>query len=121
MEEVSKKIRSEHRESVWKFPFVMYSPEIEEGKVPLIVQLHGAGERGDGQEELGLVDVHGFSKYIASITSKCIVVMPHCPKNSFWAAHEESILAFIDQIKSQFSVDENCVYLTGMSKGGFGT
>ena len=43
--------RIEHREAKWKFPFVEYSPEKNIGKLPLIIQLHGAGERGAGKED----------------------------------------------------------------------
>ena len=58
--------RTEHREGKWKFPFVKYSPDdIKNGeKLPLVIQLHGAGERGNGGEDLCIVDVHGFSKVI---------------------------------------------------------
>ena len=118
-------LRVEHREDEWKFPFVEYSPEnsnTPEGKkLPLIIQLHGAGERGNGEDELCRVDVHGFSKIIADEDVECIFVMPQCPLDSFWAARVESILAFIEQLKQEFNVDEDRVYLTGLSMGGFGT
>ena len=41
--------RREHREEKWEFPFVAYSCDETEKKLPLIIQLHGAGERGNGQ------------------------------------------------------------------------
>ena len=55
--------RIEQRDEKWVFPFVEYSPEKKTGKLPLIIQLHGAGERGKGEEDLEKVDDHGFSKY----------------------------------------------------------
>ena len=115
--------RIEHREGEWKFPFVAYSPEKGAGKLPLIIQLHGAGERGCGGEDLSLVDVHGFSKLFCKedFTSDCILVLPQCPADSFWAARVESIVAFVEQVKSHYEVDEDRVYLTGLSMGGFGT
>ena len=57
-------IRTEYRDSTFAFPFVAYTPENTEKKLPLILQLHGAGERGSGQDDLKLVDVHGFSKLL---------------------------------------------------------
>lgn len=114
-------IRSEHREEKWSFPFVMYSPADTGRKLPLIVQLHGAGERGQGQEDLKLVDVHGFSKLLQKQSYECLAVMPQCPTDTFWAARVESILAFIEQLKQEFPVDESRIYLTGLSMGGFGT
>ena len=114
-------IRTEYRDSNWKFPFVAYTPAQSEGKLPLIIQLHGAGERGEGQEDLKLVDVHGFSALLQKQDYPCITVMPQCPKGSFWAARVESIIEFVAQLKAFFPVDENRVFLTGLSMGGFGT
>lgn len=113
-------IRREHREEKWIFPFVEYMPSEANGKLPLIIQLHGAGERGDGSD-LTLVDVHGFSKVIKDGEYECLFVMPQCPKESFWAARVESIGRFIDQLKAEYNIDEDRVYLTGLSMGGYGT
>lgn len=114
-------IRIEHREEKWKFPFVEYSPCKKSEKLPLIVQLHGAGERGSGKEDLGIVDTHGFSRYLKDGDYKCIVAMPQCPLGSFWAAKVESIIQFVEQLIKEYNVDENRVYLTGLSMGGYGT
>ena len=114
--------RIEHREQDWIFPFIEYSPDKREGKLPLIVGLHGAGERGNGQDELKLVEIHGFVHYLrAEPREDCIVIFPQCPKDTFWAARVESILKFIDQLIEHYNVDEDRVYLTGLSMGGFGT
>ena len=113
--------RIEHREHRWKFPFVEYSPEKTDKKVPLILQLHGAGERGVGGEDLCKVDIHGFSGTVRDGEYECIFIMPQCPSDSFWAAKVESLLEFIDQLKSAYPIDEDRVYLTGLSMGGFGT
>ena len=96
-------IRREHREEKWIFPFVEYMPSEANGKLPLIIQLHGAGERGDGSD-LTLVDVHGFSKVIKDGEYECLFIMPQCPKESFWAARVESIGRFIDQLKAEYNI-----------------
>ena len=114
-------IRTEHREERWAFPFVAYEPTNKSGSLPLIIQLHGAGERGDGNEELSLVDVHGFSGLVSDGEYPCLFVMPQCPKNSFWAARIESILRLVDQLVDAFDVDPKRIYLTGLSMGGYGT
>jgi len=114
-------IRTEHREDKWMFPFVSYEPELSDKKYPLILQLHGAGERGDGGEALVLVDRHGFAPLAKAGEHECIFVMPQCPKGEFWAGRVESIIKFIEQLKNEFNVDENRVYLTGLSMGGYGT
>ena len=113
--------RFEYRGEEWEFPFVAYLEEAKNEKVPLIVQLHGAGERGDGREELEKVDVHGFSKYLKDAEHNCIVIMPQCPADTFWAARVESIVKFIEHLIKEFNVDEDRVYLTGLSMGGYGT
>ncbi|MBQ2968574.1 MAG: dienelactone hydrolase family protein [Clostridia bacterium] len=114
-------IRTEYRDEKFAFPFVAYTPEKVKDNLPLIIQLHGVGERGNGEEDLALVDVHGFSKHLLTTDYDCIVVMPQCPKDTFWAARVESILRFVEQVKQAFKADENRVYLTGISMGGFGT
>ena len=114
-------IRTEHRESTWEFPFVKYSCDKNDKKLPLIIQLHGAGERGYGKDDLKKVDVHGFSKILENSEYECMVVMPQCPVNSFWAARVESIVRFIKQLTETYNVDEDKIYLTGLSMGGFGT
>ena len=114
-------IRTEHREDRWIFPFVSYIPTEKTDSLPLIIQLHGAGEWGDGGESLSLVDFHGFSKVVAHKDFPCMFVMPQCPVNSFWAARVESIIAFIDQLTKEYDIDTNKIYLTGLSMGGYGT
>ncbi len=114
-------IRTEHRESTWAFPFVKYTPSQCEGKLPLILQLHGAGERGDGQEALKAVESYGFSAAVKDGEYPCLFVLPQCPEDTFWAARVESILRFIGQLQEQYDIDENRIYLTGLSMGGYGT
>lgn len=114
--------RTEQRDSKWIFPFVSYLPEIQTtDKMPLIIQLHGAGERGFGKDDLKLVDVHGFSKLLNTSDYPCLFVMPQCPEDTFWAARVESIIKFVEQLKNEYNIDENKVYLTGLSMGGYGT
>ena len=113
--------RTIHREENWSFPFISYEPENCRGKLPLILQLHGAGERGDGQEQLERVEVWGFPNLVKEGEYPCLFVFPQCPEVSFWAARVESILRFIDQLKESFDIDEDRIYLTGLSMGGYGT
>ena len=114
-------IRTEHREEKFIFPFVEYSPKNKREGMPLIIQLHGAGERGEGGEDLVLVDKHGFSSVIADKEFDAIFVMPQCPNNTFWAARVESIIKFIEAVIEEYKADRNRVYLVGLSMGGYGT
>ena len=113
--------RIEHNEDKWIFPFVEYAPTKMHEKMPVIIQLHGAGERGNGKEDLVKVDVHGFSNLIPDKEIDCLFIMPQCPADTFWAARVESIIKFVEQVKKEFDIDEDRVYLTGLSMGGFGT
>lgn len=113
--------RFEHRKEKWVFPFIEYSGGNSRTKRPLIIQLHGAGERGEGKEDLKIVETYGFSEILRDMESNMVVVMPQCPENTFWAARVESILLFAKQIIEEYNIDEDRVYLTGLSMGGYGT
>ena len=104
------------------FPYIAYIPDHCSDRPGLLVQLHGAGERGNGGNDLDKVLVHGFSKIVNEQTlPDCILVMPQCPTGSFWAARVESIKAFIDGLMLRYNADPNRVYLCGLSMGGYGT
>ena len=84
---------------------------------PLLVFLHGSGERGD---DLEMVKKHGPPKLIAEGKElPFIVASPQCPKGKGWEPLE--LLALIDDLSSKFKVDADRVYVTGLSMGGFGT
>ena len=84
---------------------------------PLILFLHGAGERGD---DLQKVKVHGPPKMVKSRPDfPFVVVSPQCPKDTVWDS--EGLLAMLDEVTHRLRIDEKRVYLTGLSMGGFGT
>ena len=100
-------IREEFQAGQWQFPFVAYYPEGMSDNMPLIIQLHGAGERGVGHDELCKVDVHGFSKMLQQGDEyPCIFVMPQCSPDSFWAAEVPNIYSFIQAVIKYFHADE---------------
>lgn len=104
------------------FPYIAYIPENLSEHPGLCIQLHGAGERGNGGADTEKVLVHGFPKIANDDNLKdCILVMPQCPAESFWVARIESLKKFIDEMIAQFSVDTKRVYLCGLSMGGYGT
>ena len=112
--------RIEHREEKWAFPFIEYSPENKRENMPVIIQLHGAGGRGSGKEDLSLVDTYCFAK-IMDEEYDCIFIMPQCPKNEFWPARTESVIKFVEQIIEEFTPDVKRISLTGYSMGAYGT
>ena len=97
------------------FPYIAYIPEKLSKHPALIIQLHGAGERGNGGDDLEKVLVHGLSKTGNEDNLKdCILVMPQCPTNTFWAARVESIRKFIDLIVEEYAIDPARIYLCGL-------
>jgi len=84
---------------------------------PLVVFLHGAGERGD---DLSKVAIHGPPKKVAAGESfPFILASPQCPAESWWT--DEPVLELIDHLEKAYRVDESRIYLTGLSMGGYGT
>jgi predicted peptidase len=88
---------------------------------PLILFLHGAGERGD---DLKLMKIHGIPKIVEQQKDfPFIAVSPQCPQDRWWVDPWliEALNALLDEIIKNYRVDESRVYLTGLSMGGFGT
>lgn len=86
-------------------------------KWPIIVFLHGSGERGDNLE---LVKVHGPPKIVGQDPGfPFIVLSPQCPSERRWSPILLS--ALLDEIQAKYAVDLDRVYLTGLSLGGLGT
>jgi predicted peptidase len=86
---------------------------------PLMLFLHGAGERGN---DLKLVMRHGPPRLVKEGQQfQFIIVSPQCPKNEFWTGKVALLAALLDEIKNNYAVDSGRMYLTGMSMGGYGT
>jgi predicted peptidase len=88
-----------------------------ERRWPLILFLHGAGERGTN---VWKVATHGPAKNVTGETDfPFIIVSPQCPEHQVWS--NDVLLALLDEITAKYAVDTNRVYLTGLSMGGYGT
>jgi predicted peptidase len=99
--------------------YLIYLPKEYDKKEswPLMLFLHGAGERGDNLEA---VKVHGPPKLIeAGKEFPFIVVSPQCPKDKSW--NPEELKALLDEIVKKYKVDKDRIYITGLSMGGYGT
>jgi predicted peptidase len=106
-------------------------------RYPLVVFLHGAGERGtDNDKQL----VHGVAEFARAANRKkypCFLIAPQCPDGKRWVEVDWSakshtqplepseparlVLGSIEAVKKEFSIDTKRIYLTGLSMGGFGT
>ncbi len=86
-------------------------------KWPLVVFLHGSGERGT---DLELIKKHGPPKLLAAGQKfPAIVASLQCESNNLWNPH--SVQAVTEHLVKTLRVDPKRIYLTGISMGGFGT
>lgn len=100
--------------------FVPASPK-NGAKPPVILFLHGSGERGDDGIKPTLV---GLGPYVRAHASDfpAIVVFPQAPEDSEWPRDAGPLaLAALDQSLREFDGDPKRVVLTGLSMGGYGT
>lgn len=101
------------------FKYIAYIPDKLSDNPAVLFQLHGAGERG---EDLNKVLVHGIANTVNDQNlTDCILIMPLCPENTFWAAKVESLKVFMDNVIEKYNADKCRIYLCGLSMGGFGT
>lgn len=113
----------------------------KEESYPLVVFLHGAGERGsDNEKQL----VHGSKLFKDSIQKyPAIVVFPQCKENEYWASVEidrstqplsinfpkeakpskpmHLVMRYLDELVKNSYINKNQIYLGGLSMGGMGT
>ena len=108
-------------------------------KYALILFLHGAGERGDDNEaQLKNGEFLRFVTDEVQAKHPCILVAPQCPTGGWWAdipgrgkklpprvgnagSMVSLLLALLDSIEKQYSIDPDRRYVTGLSMGGFGS
>jgi predicted peptidase len=101
--------------------YLVYLPTDYEKKDswPLLLFLHGAGERGD---DLELVKKHGPPKLIEQGKPfPFVVVSPQCPMDGWWSTKPLELVALLDEIVAKYKIDQDRIYLSGLSMGGFGT
>lgn len=87
---------------------------------PLIVFLHGGGERGDDPE---LLTRQPLPKTLAVSTSfPAVVVSPQLPlRFIYWSDLIDPVDVLVQRLERRYLIDSRRVYLTGLSTGGFGT
>lgn len=104
-------------------------------KYPLVIFLHGSGERGDDNESQLKWGVQKLATDQIMKIHKPIIIAPQCPQKMRWGNYDskdlsllaqptspmESLLELIDQMISTMPIDTNRIYITGLSMGGFGT
>jgi len=95
--------------------YALHLPADAKEKKPLIIFLHGSGEKGTDIEK---VKVHGPFKYLKSHELDAYVLAPQCPENEYW--DEEVLYRLILKIQKEHHIDPSRIYLTGLSMGAWG-
>ena len=108
-------------------------------KYPLVIFLHGSGERGNDNDAQLKWGVPNFATAANMSLHPAIVIAPQCPLNMSWANLSNSknpaetrlqptptkpmelVIALIHQVIKTLPVDSNRIYITGLSSGGHGT
>lgn len=98
--------------------YLLYLPTDynKDKKFPLMLFLHGAGERGSN---LNLVKKNGPPGIVeAGKDLPFIIVSPQCAQGKYWQPHQLKVL--LDEVISETNADEDRIYGTGISMGGYG-
>jgi poly(3-hydroxybutyrate) depolymerase/lysophospholipase L1-like esterase len=122
-----------------KLPYRLLKPQKYDvnQKYPLVILLHGAGERGDDNTNQLKWGGSLFTKPEVREKFASFVVVPQCPNNEKWVemdwggdtgiapadpgSTQKLLLGMIEAVQKEFSIDPDRLYLTGLSMGGFGT
>jgi predicted peptidase len=105
------------------YQYKVYVPAdwTKDKKWPVILFLHGAGERGDdntAQTRVGLGPA-----LVRQAGLSAIVVLPQCSRGRWWPETDmqDLALAALNRSIAEFNGDPERIYLTGISMGGYGT
>ncbi|HEX4149085.1 MAG TPA: alpha/beta hydrolase-fold protein [Pirellulales bacterium] len=126
-------------ESRREFAYRLLKPEhLEPGKTyPVVLFLHGAGERGDDnlKQLLYFPELTASDAYRAKYP--CFLLAPQCPSGKKWVdvdwsdkhatvpselnEEAQAVIGMLDEMEQKYPVDRQREYLTGLSMGGYGT
>ncbi len=121
-----------------KIPYRFFVPVVQspDKTFPLVLYLHGAGERGNDASNLVLKN--GALNFANRQTQyPCYVLVPQCPKEMKWSPYQkelgyyrlsdtvsliqELLVELLNDVQRRYAVDTSRVYVVGISMGGFGT
>jgi predicted peptidase len=110
---------------------------IKDARIPLLVWLHGAGERGDDNVSQLIHIVPYLGSDIVQSKFPSIILAPQCPKDGYWAPVKRfewsiinggevtppmaNLIQLLENILKDPKIDKSRVYIGGLSMGGFGT
>ena len=105
-------------ENVFGMNYQVFYPDNYED-LPLLVYLHGAGERGKKVDNLNR---HAVPMMITNGEEiPAVVLCPQCPEQVVWNNIPDKVKAIIDSVAVEYGIKRDRICITGSSMGGFGT
>lgn len=114
-QEIRKEFSTEIKRSI-SLNYILELPKDTSKPFPLILFLHGAGERGTDLEK---VKAHSPFTYKNLMKEDVAILAPQCPENQYWDT--AAVYELLQYILKNYNVDKSRVYLTGLSMGGWGS
>jgi poly(3-hydroxybutyrate) depolymerase len=108
-------------------PFRYFVPPQYDGStaMPVILFLHGSGERGSDNEAQLNNNANGAMRLLDDdnlALQPVFMIAPQCPTDGWWSGGTlTSAISIIDQLSATYAIDPDRVYVTGLSMGGMGT
>lgn len=100
------------------FKYYVYTPDNITENMPVLLFLHGIGERGTNIYD---IEKYALPKYLNNnMTLPFIVIAPQCLDNNFWDYHLRDIEKILDIEYNNYKYDKNRVCILGSSMGAFG-
>ena len=114
-QEIRKNFQVEIKENV-SLNYILDLPKDISKPFPLILFLHGSGERG---ADLDKVKVHSPFTHKNLMKEDVAILAPQCPVGSYWDT--KAIYKLLENIVKNYNIDKNRIYITGLSMGGWGS
>lgn len=96
--------------------YLLYLPKNVEENMPVLLYLHGIGERGINLED---VKKFGMPKYLNDIEIPYIIICPQCLQNNFWDYHLREVEIVLSDVIEKYNADKDNVCILGSSMGAF--
>lgn len=99
------------------FNYYIYYPSIVKENMPVLVFLHGIGERGNNLTD---IEQYALPKYMNKFDIPYIVIAPQCHENNFWDYHLRDVEKVLEIEYKKFRFDKNNIFILGSSMGAYG-
>lgn len=97
--------------------YIVYYPENYDESLPVLLFLHGIGERGNDVE---LIEKYALPKYMNRFDIPYVVIAPQCRENNFWDYYLRDVEKIITEVGKNYKCDLNRICVLGSSMGAYG-